>query len=87
MRIGKSKRKSYLMGACARYLLTHGPSTSSHIYHNAKLRNGRLVRNKYGSTQTIANAMQKRSDFYVAGKSDRKSVNLWMVKEDSELLQ
>ena len=88
MRAGKTKRKSTLMCAIARYLKENGPTTANAAYYNAKLKSGKKAHN-YGSVGTIANVMGMRSDFFIAGSSKpdvKGSAKLWMVEEDSGLL-
>ena len=88
VRIGKTKKNSYIMRACARYLEDKGPSTVKEIFYNAKFKNGKCL-NAFSSTGTLANVMKMRHDFFVAGSDGDyiKAPKLWMVRKDSELLQ
>jgi len=87
-RAGKTKRKSTLMCAIARYLRDKGPCLASEAYFNARLKSGKKAHN-YGSVGTIVNVMKMRSDFYIAGEENPQNIQsakLWMVELDSELL-
>ena len=84
LRIGKTKKKSYVMMGVARYLRDNGPSMARQCFEGGKLMNGNPI-SYAASVGTIANVMKQRSDFYI--HTHQRNGHLWMVRLDSELLQ
>ena len=82
-RIGKTKKKSYLMRGIARFLKENGPKTARECHEQATFKNGKPVK-KHGNINTVANVMSRRKDFFIF--EHNRHGHKWMIREDSELL-